>query len=231
MTYCTVAQARAEGASGGTELEVSESIAYAQERIDRFTGDLFAPETRTVVARIGGDGRAMLPVRLTDTDSVDLVEWLDGVEVADTLYRAYSSADQGDVDAIGVGVGHVGSNILVVGLEPWADRTIVQERVRVTGTFGWAVTPPGVVQACAILAAKIHQTRRLDNDANPSTPPPASAYDADPEGNVIPVVPPFAGDDSNDDGAADVMGARTTGYRAVDALLLPYRRLNGFTGI
>lgn len=222
MTYCTIDEAKAQGARGSFA-DITAAIVAAQERIDRFTGDLFEPATRTVVARLGGDGRAMLPMRLTDADSVDTVEYVDGAAVEATMFRAYSSADTGDVDAIGVGRDYVGTNILVVGLEPWADHTNRPGRLRVTGTFGWAETPAAVRTAAALLAGHIS---RLAGPGDASPTGSQTTTDVDPEGNVVPVVPPFA-----DDETADVAGARTTGVRSVDATLLPFRRFTGMTGV
>jgi hypothetical protein len=207
----------------GNDVDVLAAIDQAMDRIDRFCGDKFSPRTMTVVARVGGDGRALLPYRLTDRASITEVRdagWPDYVLTA-TYYRAYSSAIDGEVDAVGIGQPHVGYNILINGLEPWAENRPVYERLEVTGTFGWAVTPSGVEWATATLAASISRTMLPDPDDDPETPPPATAVIADPEGNVLPVVPPFQ------DGQAeepDAVSERTTGNRQVDSVLLPYRR-------
>ena len=43
-------------------------------------------------------------------------------------------------------------NILIVGLEPWTNRSMLRASLTVTGVFGHATTPAGVKEATAILA-------------------------------------------------------------------------------
>jgi hypothetical protein len=219
--YCTLAEARAAGATG-PDVDVQRAIAEAQSRVDRFTRDRFSPRTMTVVARVGGDGRAMLPYRLTSREAVTEVRDLAAnTVVATTSWRAYSSSVEGEVDAIGLGRPHVATNILVLGLEPWNTSRLDWEHVEVTGTFGWAVTPPSVEWATARIAAMVSHEWLPDTDNDPETPAPETAVIADPEGNVLPVVPPFS---DEEEAAADVAGQRTTGDRKADAALIPYRR-------
>jgi hypothetical protein len=222
--YCTVAEARAAGARGSTR-DVEAAIVAATSRVDDYTGDRFTPRVMTVVARVGGDGRAMLPYRLLDADSVTEVVDHDGdVTLAASTYRVYSSRFQGDVDAIGVGRSHVGTNILVVGLEPWADTDPWSGggRLRVTATFGWEQTPVAVSMATAMLAAAATKV-----DVEPGHTG-STADSTDPEGNVIPVVPPFAVDV---DDVPVAERTRTTGSRKADALLAPYRRTRVLSGV
>lgn len=230
--YCSVAEARTAGAAGTDDLVV-EAIRQATTRVELFTGDLFTPRTRTVVARVGGDGRALLPYRLTTTDAVVSVDDHDtAMAYGAGTFRATTSAVDGDVDAIALGREWVGANMLVAGLEPWAPRrTWTGARVRVVATFGWAETPAPVSMATAQLAAQIVRTLRGDDDGNPVTPNPETTTSTDPEGNVIPVVPPFAGD-AGEAAAEDVAaGRRTTGLRSADALLIPFRRVRTFVGV
>jgi hypothetical protein len=221
--YCTTAQARAQGAQGSTR-DVDLAIVAATSRIDSYTGDRFTPRLMTVVARVGGDGRAMLPYRLTTTASVTAVVDQDtGTDLTAGVFRAYSSAVPGEVDAIGLGRRHVGNNILVNGLEPWSDLgSFGVQRVAVTATFGWSTTPDLVAQACAVLAA--HLAKDTAQAAVTST-----ADAADPEGNVIPVVPPFTSE--QDQPATEAEAGRTTGLRQVDAMLTTYRRYRLLTGV
>lgn len=214
--YCTVGEARAAGATGTTQ-EVEEAIVAATERVDAFTGDYFTPRLLSVVATVGGDGRAMLPYRVTTPEGVTTVEDADtGTALGVGLYRVFTSATPGEVDAVGIGRGWAGTNVLVVGLEPWAERP-TYGRVRVTGLFGWGDTPPAVEFATAHLAADIAKT----TDARSST------GEVDPEGNVVPVVPPFASPDPEWDG----QWSNSTGSRKADALLVPYRRTRTLTGV
>lgn len=218
--YCTVPEARAAGAVG-TDAQIVESIRIATHRIEKFTGDYFTPRVLTVVARVGGDGRAMLPHRLTSAASVtEVMDDHSQTVLATATWRASSSVIPGAVDSVNIGRDWVGTNILVVGLEPWAVPRTSVERVRVTGTFGYSAIPPIVVWACARLAAALSRDVVQDTDADPLTPPPATGWVADPEGNVLPVVPPFTEPATVD----DLEAQRTTGDRKVDGALVPYRR-------
>lgn len=226
--YCTIAQARTEGAVGSA-LQVQESIERAMDRVDRFTADRFSPRIMTVRARVQPDGRAFLPYRLTSPTGVTLVADADtDVAYAAAAWVATSSATPGGVDAVGVGVGWVGSNILVNGLEPWNRSIRGQGSVAVTATFGWLQTPLGVQEATAILAASISRLLRPDTDNDPSTPLPGTATTADPEGNVIPVVPPFT---EQADVEVLLEGGRSTGSRRADALLMEFRRTPTLEGV
>jgi hypothetical protein len=219
--YCTLTEARNAGAVGDDE-QVAGAIQAAMARVDTFTSQRFSPREMTVVAQVQPDGRAFLPYRVTSPTSIDTVEDVDtATTYAAEVWRAYSSATPGDVDSIGVGVGYVGSNILVNGLEPWNRTMRATGRVRVTGQFGWAVTPPAVRWATAHLAGIITRAVRPDDDGDPLTPTPETAVTADPEGNVLPVVPPFTDDDLVD--YDPVTAGRTTGSRKADAALMPYR--------
>jgi hypothetical protein len=222
--YCTLAEARAAGAVGD-DTAVDKAVREAMARVDRFTGDRFSPRVMTVVARVGGDGRAMLPYRLTSRGSVTEVrDTLSDAVLAGSTWRAYSSSVDGEADAIGLGRRHVGSNILILGLEPWAAGDPNWDKVEVTATFGWANTPASVEWATAKIAAAVsRQFVDPDPDDNPATPAPTTQAIADPEGNVLPVVPPFTSEDGTDV-EPDVAQARTTGVRQADALLIPYRR-------
>lgn len=222
--YCTWAEARAAGAVGD-DAAVDRAIQEAMSRVDQFTGERFSPRTMTVVARVGGDGRAMLPYRLADRDSITEVrDVVTDTVLEATTWRAYSSAVDGEVDAVGFGRRHVGINILVVGLEPWATSSGTWDRVEVTGVFGYAITPSTVEWATARIAAAVSREWLDDDpDDNPATPPPETSVIADPEGNVLPVVPPFT-EDQGGLADVDVTGTRTTGDRQADAALLPYRR-------
>lgn len=229
--YCTIGEARAAGAIGDDDM-VMAAILRAQDRVNRFCQDRFTPRVMTVVARVNGDGRAFLPYRLTSTAGVTSVTDADAVDVTYAVgtWRAYSSSEPGEVDAIGLGRDHVGTNILIHGLEPWAPRSQYRGRIRVTALFGWQTPPAGVEYATAHLAALIARAVRPDDDNNPTTPPPETAYVADPEGNVLPVVPPFT-DDGDQELGEDPSAMRTTGSRKADALLIPFRNTTVLAGV
>lgn len=229
MAYCTLAEARAAGAVG-TDAQVQEAIANAAVRVEAFTGDFFEPRVLTVVARVGGDGRAFMPHRVTSATAVTEVKDADTATVLGTqAWRTYSSVMTGEVDAVGVGPAHRGYNILVNGMEPW-NRYNLPQRIQVTGTFGWATPPTAIHIATAMLAAEWTKAHRGDEDGNPATPNVIDTTSADPEGNVIPVVPPF-GTDGESTFLDAVSSRRTTGNRRVDALLVDYRRDRPLTAV
>jgi hypothetical protein len=226
--YCTLAEARAAGAVGD-DAAVTLAITQAEALVENYTGDFFSPRVLTVVARLGGDGRAMLPYRVTAADSITAVADADGdTSYAAGVWRTYTSSVEGDVDAVGLGRDHVGTNVLVVGLEPWAPAAAYRGRLRVTGTFGYVTPPVAVSMATAWLAAKITQSTRLDDDGNPLTPLPQTATTTDPEGNVLPVVPPFQ--DSDDVDLIPGATGGSTGSRKADRILAPYRRITVLVG-
>lgn len=215
--YCTEAEARQAGATGDTAT-IMEYIGRASESIDRYTGELFVPTVQTVIGRVGGDNSALLPFRLSIDPLDDLtVSTMEDVVLDPSTYRAESSANPGGVDAIRLGPTWVGHNLLIVGMEPY-NRYNAPVSIKVTGTFGYVEPPLDVARACAILAAL--ESAHSHTDDVGSTP----AQAADPEGNVLPVVPPFVG--ANDD-APELAEGRilTTGSRRADQLLAPYRRL------
>lgn len=229
MTYCTLAEARAAGAVG-TDAQVNEAISMAAARVETFTGDYFEPRVLTILARVGGDGRALMPHRLTTAAGVTEVKDADTDQVFGAeSWRAYSSLMPGEVDAVGVGPAHRGYNILVNGMEPW-NRYNLPRRIIVTASFGWDTPPTAVHIATAMLAADWTKAHRGDEDGDPLTPNAIDTTGADPEGNVIPVVPPF-GTDQDTTLGDDVTSRRTTGNRRVDALLVDYRRDRILTGV
>lgn len=228
--YCTLTEARNAGAVG-SDLIVQAACEQASERVDRFTDDRFSPRIATVAADVQPDGRAFLPYRVTSPDGITAVTDAEtGVAYAAAAWLVTTSATPGEVDAIGIGASFVGTNILVNGLEPWNRSYRAQGRIRVTGQFGWAITPHDVRAATAHLAAIISASMRPDDDDDPSTPTPETAATTDPEGNVIPVVPPFANAADLVDYDATV-ATRTTGSRRADAMLVPYRNTPALRGV
>lgn len=178
--YCTLAQARTAGATG-TDAEVLEAIAAGRRRIDRFTGDTFAPTRMTVVAAARHDGTVLLP-RIVQ--AIESVRPVGGSSLAVTAYRALSSRIPGQVDAVILG-GAGYANPLIVGAEPWNGGwagfvgNLATGQVEVGGVFGWDEPPPEVVTANAALAASI---RAGELPAAGTVGP-----DTDDEGNVVKV--------------------------------------------
>ena len=209
--YCTLAQARAAGAAGD-DAAVQAAVDEASELVDRYTGDVFEPRTLSVLANVSPDGRVSLGLRVRSVASV--------TDVASSTtwptWQLATSADRGGLDELSLpGAGWSG-NVLINGWEPynrasWAARRPAQ--VRVEGSFGWDSAPTAVRLATAHLAAQLSQAAASSTQ---------SASTTDPEGNVIPVVPPF---DQESDDVPDSMQLRTTGSRRADALLTPYKRV------
>lgn len=225
--YCTVAQARAAGANG-TDPQVQAAIAAADTRIDRFCGDTFTSTSTTVRCRVSSaTGLAILPLRVQQVDAVAVPLVTGGTQaIASSAYRVHSSAMIGDYD--GIEFGGLGAfDPLVVGAEPWnggyrglLDRLSALgggDQLFVTGTFGWAVTPPEVVQAAALIAAAITGTGQL--------PGTGGSLTADAEGNAVTIAQTTpasaAGVSARVAVEAMVLGTqlRSTGLPAADGLL------------
>ncbi len=203
MTYCTLPEARAAGATG-TDAEVTAAIVAATARVDRYTGEIW--ETRpgvTVRARFGGDGVALLPRRV---QTVDMVTFAGATSpLTASAYRVRSSAVMGDVDAVEWVSGLGDWNDLVVGAERWNGGWAnlgggSRNQVLVTGTFGHKATPQPVTQATALLAAAI-RTGGL--------PPAGTDLEGNPNGLADPNLTP---------------AGSGTGLTAADELLRPLRR-------
>lgn len=212
MSYCTREQAKSAGARGSAA-ELDAAIADAQERVERYTGDVFEPTVLTVDADVDSEGFAYLPRRVIDVDSVSWYGVATPIDVAG--YRVSSSSTPGGRDRIEL-AGSLGwSDITVNGAEPWnggwlgyASR-FGSPRVTVVGTFGWAEVPSQVRDATALLAAHLRGT---DADAEDPT------VQVDVEGNVLPVV------ESAKPAKSDSVRDRTTGSAVVDELLADYVR-------
>jgi hypothetical protein len=225
MSYCSIDEAKSAGARGSND-EITQAIADAQERIDRYTGDVFEIVPLTIEADVDREGYAYLHRRIVTIDSVT---WLGAPTPIDAYaYRISSSATAvGGRDRIELASALGWSDVTVLGAEPWnggwagfASR-YGSPRVSVVGTFGWATVPGQIRDACAQLAAYL---RGLDADAEDPT------ILVDVEGNTMPVVP-TARVSGETRYAAQVEAQsvrtvrdRTTGYVAVDELLASYVR-------
>lgn len=132
--YCTIAEARAAGATGSDE-DVLTAIAIAMERVDDYTGEWFSTHTAaSVLATTGPTGLILSPKRLQTVTSVTP---LGGSAYDSTNYTVRTSATVGDIDAVEMS-----------GYTPG-------QRVTVVGNFGWATTPKSVRRATALLAAQL----------------------------------------------------------------------------
>ena len=226
MSYCSIDEAKSAGARGSND-EITQAIADAQERIDRYTGDVFEIVPLTIEADVDREGYAYLHRRIVTIDSVS---WVGVPSVIDPSgYRVSSSTAVGGRDRIELAGALGWADITVLGAEPWnggwlgfaTTRNWQLPRVSVVGTFGWAAVPGQIRDACAQLAAYL---RGLDADAEDPT------ILVDVEGNTMPVVP-TARVSGETRYAAQVEAQsvrtvrdRTTGYVAVDELLASYVR-------
>lgn len=211
--YCTVAQAREQGATG-TDAEVAAWIAAATERITGYTSQLFEPTTVAVVADVAPDGLVILPRRVRTVTSVTPVG--DGPSdppaLPSSAYRVTSSATLGQVDAVRIAYG--GWDDLVVGAESynggWANlfASHWQAQVTVVGSFGFDEVPSTVALACALLAADM-QAKAAPSDADAAAN--GDGLDVDDEGNNVRIT------DAPSATAVDVRAS--TGSTQVDGLL------------
>jgi hypothetical protein len=206
MAYCSITEARAAGATG-SDPDVTQAIADAQERIDRYTGDTFESGNATVVATIGSDGVAVLPHKVQSVTSVTFVGATTALDTA--AYRVRKSSTPGDIDAIemaGYGYGQYAYNDLIAGAERWnggyANLAQPGRRITVVGSFGWAAVPAPVKRAAALLAAQITSAATGDEYAGVKS--------LSVEGYSV----TFAADGT----------ISSTGLPEVDQLLTPYRR-------
>lgn len=220
-SYCTDEQARSAGATG-TVAEVAEAITVASDRVDRYTGDLFTPTARTFDLTVGGDGVVRVRRRI---QSIASVTWAGAPDPMVVSAYVVSSSKAGGHDTISLYGDLSWADVTVLGAEPWnGGWANLSSRGRdphviVVGVFGWDAPPLDVVQATAILAAKIRGSDVLA-DADPG-----GGTVADTEGNVVPVAPPFVADEAValTQQLARVRN-RTTGAIEADVLLATYVR-------
>jgi hypothetical protein len=198
--YCSIAQARAAGATG-TDQQVADAIVAARKRIDRYCSDTFAPTRMEVVTNVRADGTALLHRRVRSVETVTPVGR--DTPVTEGAYLVTSSRTPGQVDAVLFGAGGERGDALIVGAEPWNGGwanligSLATGQIEVVGSFGWDETPAEVITASASLAALI-------TGGGAGVGP-----DVDDDGNVVRVT------------AAPIEEARgqTTGNAAVDAQL------------
>lgn len=220
MSYCTDEQARSAGATG-TAAEVAEAIAAAQDRVNRYTGDLFEPTALTMTLDVDGDGVARTRRRI---QTITSVTWLGAPQPMAASSYVVSSSATGGRDTIGLYGDLSWADVTVNGAEPWNGGWANLSRGRdpqvvVVGVFGWDTVPVDVTLATALVAAEIRGGDLLTDGGSDG------GKTTDTEGNVLPVVPPFTADDTEQ---AVLLGARvrsrTTGVLRADALLARYVR-------
>lgn len=217
LPYCTIAQAKAAGATGD-DAAVTAAIASASDEIDRFTRDVFSPVAMTLVATVAADGTALLPRRVRQVSRVTAVG--SQTVLPASGYLVLSSAIVGQVDAIVFG-GLGWSDPLILGAEPWNGgyRNLMGSalagtgQVQVSGSFGWDAPPVPVVTAAAQLAAALTSSGAVDLDADVAESVPV---DVDEDGNVVRITSGAV--------TTEFRPGRTTGYDAIDAMLMPFCR-------
>lgn len=224
-SYCTLDQARSAGAKG-SDAEITQAIVEASDRVERYTGELFTPTALTLNLKVDGDGIARPRKRI---QTVTSVTWYGApLPMVPQAYRVMSSQNGGR-DEIGLFGDLSWADVTVLGAEPWSGGWANLSRSRepqitVVGTFGWTTAPYDVVQATALIAARI----RKDDVMTDAGGGPGTVADA--EGNVIPVVPPFTDSGTTQhavEQAVQNLGRvrhRTTGVLDADTLLAPFVR-------
>ena len=210
--YCTEQQARDAGAVG-TTAEVLAAIGAAGATIERYTGDVFAPSSGSVVCDVGTNGVALLRRRV---QTVTAVRSIGGsITFPAASYLVTSSEKPGDIDSIVFG-GQGMYDPLVAGAEPWNGgyvglvQTAAGARVEVEGTFGWDAPPAEVTRAAAILAAMA--------TSEAATAREGGDVATDDEGNVVSITV------GGKDPATGEAATYTTGNANVDAMLAPFVR-------
>lgn len=199
--YCSIAQARAAGATG-TDQQVADAIVAARTRIDRYCSDTFAPTRMEVVTNVRADGTALLHRRVRSVESVTAVGA--SSSVASGAYLVTSSRTPGQVDAVLFGAGGERGDALIAGAEPWNGGwanligSLATGQIEVVGSFGWDEPPIEVVTASAALTAQI-------TGGGAGVGP-----DVDDDGNVVRVTAAAVEDETR---------GQTTGVPSVDAQL------------
>jgi hypothetical protein len=226
MAYCSEEEARDAGCTG-TSAEVLAWIAAAEERITRYTQQLFEPTSLVVVADVAADGLVILPRRVRTVTAVTPVV-SDGSASAlpSSAWRVTSSDVLGQVDAVHLRWG--GYDDLIAGAESYNGgwRGLFErwgmEQAKVTGEFGYDTVPVLVSKACALLAAHI-QAEAAPSDADAAADPGLAVDD---EGNNVRI----EDDDAETTPAAP---SSSTGSTQADALLVAYinRAVPSFGGV
>jgi hypothetical protein len=226
MAYCSEEEARNAGCTG-TSAEVLAWIAAAEERITRYTQQLFEPTSLVVVADVAADGLVILPRRVRTVTAVTPVV-SDGSASAlpSSAWRVTSSDVLGQVDAVHLRWG--GYDDLIAGAESYNGgwRGLFErwgmEQAKVTGEFGYDTVPTLVAKACALLAAHI-QAEAAPSDADAAADPGLSVDD---EGNNVRI------EDDDAETTPDAPSS-STGSTQVDALLVGYinRAVPSFGGV
>lgn len=219
-SYCTEDDAKSAGATG-TTAEIAEAIADASDRVDRYTGDYFAPTALTLELVVDGDGITRVRRRI---QSITSVTWLGASTPMVASAYVVSSSKTGGRDTISLYGDLSWADVTVLGAEPWAGgwanlSRSRDPRVSVVGVFGWDAPPRDVVRATALIAASM----RRDDESTEGGGSTGTTVDT--EGNVLPVVPPFGGEDEQ--AAVQQLARvrhRTTGVLEADALLASYVR-------
>jgi len=126
--------------------DIDAVIAAAQDKIDKYTDDIFEPTAMTVYTESNRAYFAELPYTTQSVDSV--VALPNNITLDPSTYnfenykrpilRLYSTTPW---------------SVLVAGLEPWSNDITSNIRVAVTGVFGYAETPFQIRNATALLAA------------------------------------------------------------------------------
>lgn len=168
--YATIAQARAEGATG-TDAEVTAAIRLASARVDQHTRDVHDRRTLTHLRGVDGNGVVRLPYPAVAVTDVRVpgqpagTPSITGYRLAgDTLYLG-ASVGGWDVlrnhDPLHYAIGGVGQASVT--------------KVQVTADYGPAVTPADVAEATARIAAGLTPgaagTVNAEGDADLGTPP------------------------------------------------------------
>lgn len=169
MTYLTVADMREDTAAEfardcfltstdvGDDALVTAAITRFSQRFDDWTLDHFSTQTAQVLYYDGeGLSRLYLPRRCTAITTVEIAA-TDGTltSQSSSVYRLHSSLDSTGstridewdfLDVVPLSGGLTGTPYGFVYQWPWGVNS-----VKITGTFGWTVTPGDVKRAVALL--------------------------------------------------------------------------------
>lgn len=177
MAYATLAEARAQGATG-TDAEVQAALDRASLVIDQITAAWWDSRTATVRAHVDRNGVARLPRRPITVTAVRVPGATTDLDAS--TYRVETADTLGGRNRILLG-GTLGRWDPLRNHDPlrYGPDTEPQE-VEVTGTFGSATTPAAITEATARLAASYAggaTTVNAEGDASLGTPPQVPSLD------------------------------------------------------
>jgi hypothetical protein len=145
MAYCTQADV-ARYININQVPDIDSVIAAAQDKVEKYTDDIFETRALTVYTETNRANTAPLPYR---TQSVAEVVILPRETVLNPTSWVFEGGDFPRVRVYAT----TPFNLLTAGQEPWVITKLPKMRLKVSGVFGYEQTPFQIVEGTALLAA------------------------------------------------------------------------------